>query len=358
MSADSRERSARAALDTVLDPELDEPITDLGFVRSVTVAPDGALTVHLRLPTSFCSPNFAYLMASDSKDALTALPWTRDVVVLLDDHHDSDLINRGLAADAGYRGTFGAEAEKDLEALRLTFRRKAHAAAMERALALVLRENPNLTEEDLHDVVLGDLPDAAASGALLRRRAALGLGVAPSEPVLVDEDGQRYQPGRSRSGCASPVRSGCRSTATPISAGACSAPGIRSPRPTSPRVRGDRACGEPVRTGSPCARGTPPPHRSAEGERLVKAVQVVGYGQNLRMAEVPAPEITGPYDVIVRIGGAGVCRTDIHILEGQWAQKSGWRCPTRSDTRTPAGSTRSAAPSPMSPRATRSSCTR
>ncbi|MFJ9082836.1 metal-sulfur cluster assembly factor [Streptomyces sp. NPDC102384] len=195
MLVDARERSARAALDTVLDPELDEPITDLGFVRSVTLTPDGALTVRLRLPTSFCSPNFAYLMASDSKDALTALPWTRDVVVLLDDHHDSDLINGGLAADAGYRGTFGAEAEKDLEALRLTFRRKAHVAATERALTRLLRENPDLTEEDLHDVVLGDLPDAPTSGALLRRREALGLGVAPSDPVLVDEEGRRVPPG-------------------------------------------------------------------------------------------------------------------------------------------------------------------
>jgi NAD+-dependent secondary alcohol dehydrogenase Adh1 len=59
----------------------------------------------------------------------------------------------------------------------------------------------------------------------------------------------------------------------------------------------------------------------------VKAVQVVGYGKNLEMAEVPAPEVTGPYDVIVRIGGAGVCRTDLHILEGQWAEKSGVELP-------------------------------
>ncbi|MGN9821494.1 metal-sulfur cluster assembly factor [Streptomyces sp. SD11] len=191
----AREDAARTALDAVFDPELDEPITDLGFVRSVTVAADGVLTVHLRLPTSFCSPNFAYLMASDAKDALTALPWARQVVVALDDHHDSDLINRGLAADAGYRGTFGAEAEKDLEELRSTFRRKAHTAAMERALALLLRADPDLTEEALHDVVLADLPDAAASAALIRRRAALGLGVAPSDPVLVDEEGRRYEPG-------------------------------------------------------------------------------------------------------------------------------------------------------------------
>jgi NAD+-dependent secondary alcohol dehydrogenase Adh1 len=59
----------------------------------------------------------------------------------------------------------------------------------------------------------------------------------------------------------------------------------------------------------------------------MKAVQVIGYGENLRMVAVPEPEVTGPYDVIVRIGGAGVCRTDIHILEGQWEQKSGVTLP-------------------------------
>ncbi|MET1075730.1 MAG: NAD(P)-dependent alcohol dehydrogenase [Umezawaea sp.] len=59
----------------------------------------------------------------------------------------------------------------------------------------------------------------------------------------------------------------------------------------------------------------------------MRAVQVIGYGEDLRMADVPAPEVTGPFDVIVRIGGAGVCRTDIHILEGQWAEKSGVTLP-------------------------------
>jgi NAD+-dependent secondary alcohol dehydrogenase Adh1 len=54
----------------------------------------------------------------------------------------------------------------------------------------------------------------------------------------------------------------------------------------------------------------------------MRAVQVVGYHEGLKMAEVPLPEVTGPFDVLVRIGGAGVCRTDLHILEGQWAEKS------------------------------------
>ena len=83
-SATSLRESAYAALGDVIDPELDEPVTDLGFVRSLEVygGPAGADgVVHLRLPTSFCAPNFAYLMASDAKDVLTSLPWTERVVV-------------------------------------------------------------------------------------------------------------------------------------------------------------------------------------------------------------------------------------------------------------------------------------
>ena len=59
----------------------------------------------------------------------------------------------------------------------------------------------------------------------------------------------------------------------------------------------------------------------------MRAVQVVGYHQNLEMSELPAPEPTAPFDVVVKIGGAGVCRTDLHILEGQWAEKSGVALP-------------------------------
>ncbi|HTW28744.1 MAG TPA: NAD(P)-dependent alcohol dehydrogenase [Acetobacteraceae bacterium] len=37
--------------------------------------------------------------------------------------------------------------------------------------------------------------------------------------------------------------------------------------------------------------------------------------------DVEDPRITRPTDVIVRIGGAGVCRTDLHIVEGIWRSK-------------------------------------
>ena len=59
----------------------------------------------------------------------------------------------------------------------------------------------------------------------------------------------------------------------------------------------------------------------------MRAVQVVGYHKNLEMTEIPVPDPVGPLDVVVKIGGAGVCRTDLHILEGQWAEKSGVQLP-------------------------------
>jgi NAD+-dependent secondary alcohol dehydrogenase Adh1 len=54
----------------------------------------------------------------------------------------------------------------------------------------------------------------------------------------------------------------------------------------------------------------------------MRAVQVVGYHTKLQLTDVPEPKVQGPLDVIVKIGGAGVCRTDLHILEGQWAEKT------------------------------------
>ncbi|MET1037417.1 MAG: iron-sulfur cluster assembly protein [Aeromicrobium sp.] len=188
-----RAADVRAALGTVIDPELDEPITDLGFIRSVAIG-DDSVVVHLRLPTSFCSPNFAYLMASDSKDALSALPWADRVVVELDDHHDSDIINRGLAADAGYRGTFRHEAEDSLDELRLIFRRKAHTAAMERCLTRLLRAQPDRPIESLATVTLADLVDDDATAALRRRRDAIGLPAAPDALVMVDHAGRGHAP--------------------------------------------------------------------------------------------------------------------------------------------------------------------
>src|SRR5258708_12296079 len=59
----------------------------------------------------------------------------------------------------------------------------------------------------------------------------------------------------------------------------------------------------------------------------MKAVRLQHYEEQPKIDQVREPKITGPLDVIVRIGGAGLCRTDLHIIEGQWAEKSGVTLP-------------------------------
>jgi len=59
----------------------------------------------------------------------------------------------------------------------------------------------------------------------------------------------------------------------------------------------------------------------------MKAVRLHKYHERPTVEQVPEPTISDPHDVIVKIGGAGLCRTDLHIYEGQWAEKSGVELP-------------------------------
>ncbi|EWM11437.1 NAD(P)-dependent alcohol dehydrogenase [Kutzneria sp. 744] len=59
----------------------------------------------------------------------------------------------------------------------------------------------------------------------------------------------------------------------------------------------------------------------------MKAVRLHSYHKQPVVEEVPEPRARDPFDVVVRIGGAGVCRTDLHIIEEQWAEKSGVTLP-------------------------------
>ena len=59
----------------------------------------------------------------------------------------------------------------------------------------------------------------------------------------------------------------------------------------------------------------------------MKAARLHAYHEPLKLDEVDEPKVTGPLDVVVRIGAAGLCRTDLHIQEGQWAEKSEVKLP-------------------------------
>jgi NAD+-dependent secondary alcohol dehydrogenase Adh1 len=59
----------------------------------------------------------------------------------------------------------------------------------------------------------------------------------------------------------------------------------------------------------------------------MKAARLHSYHEALKLDSIDEPKLDGPFDVIVRIGAAGLCRTDLHIQEGQWAEKSGVSLP-------------------------------
>jgi metal-sulfur cluster biosynthetic enzyme len=184
IATDAPAGAVLAALGTVRDPELDEPITTLGFVASCTVSPEGQAQVRLRLPTYFCAPNFAFLMVADAYDAVTAVPGVRSAEVLLDDHFASDAINAGVAARAGFAASFDGEATDELDELRAAFLRKAVLAGTDlvcRPLAAAGAAPPELAA-----LTLGDVPASPELARLRDRRADLGLPADDAAPLLID----------------------------------------------------------------------------------------------------------------------------------------------------------------------------
>src|SRR5947209_10488994 len=100
------------AIADVLDPELDEPLVKLGFIDRVQVeGPD--VTVVFKLPTYWCSPNFAYLMAGDLRARLRALPGIRTARVQLLDHCAEDEITAGINRGQSFAATFVGEVSED-----------------------------------------------------------------------------------------------------------------------------------------------------------------------------------------------------------------------------------------------------
>ena len=173
-----------AALGTVRDPELDEPVTSLGFVASCTVSADGVADVHLRLPTYFCAPNFAFLMVADAYEAVSAVPGVRQATIVLEDHFASDAINGGVAARAGFASSFEGLADGELDNLRIDFIRKAVLAGTDRVCRPMMATGSS--GEDLAGLTLGQVPPSPDLERLRERRAELGLPSGDDSPLLID----------------------------------------------------------------------------------------------------------------------------------------------------------------------------
>lgn len=193
---ESRQGELWRHLAQVNDPELDEPVTDMGFIERAYIAENGDVEVDFRLPTYWCSPNFAFLMLEDIRVALEALSWSPRFRIALHDHMFADEVNQGVASGKGFAEIFGSLAENtDLEPLREKFRRKAFQRRQE-AVILFLR-GTSATDSTIVNATLADL-DARAldagdlAGPILRYREALLTrwpALSPHDLAIMDWDG-------------------------------------------------------------------------------------------------------------------------------------------------------------------------
>jgi metal-sulfur cluster biosynthetic enzyme len=192
-------REAWRVVATVNDPELDEPVTEMGFVERIEIASDGSIELDFRLPTYWCSPNFAFLMLEGVREALESLSWRPGFRITLHDHLFADEVNNGVASGKRFDEIFEAlSSERDLSGLRETFRKKAFQKRQEAAL-IGLREAGwaddgilALNWRTLKEVIVG--PELAVH--LARYREVLRTHFPNSDagsPAFVSLDGRPVQ---------------------------------------------------------------------------------------------------------------------------------------------------------------------
>ena len=194
----SRQGELWRRLEGVNDPELDEPVTDMGFIERAEIAADGSVDVGFRLPTYWCSPNFAFLMLDDVKSALEALSWKPEFRITLHDHMFAEEVNRGIAEGISFAEIFHALSdEADLSDLREKFREKAFKRRQEatildlKGLGIADSEIVRMTLAMFDKIVFGD---AEARKRKDRYRQALVLrwpAFGQRDAVVIDYYGNR-----------------------------------------------------------------------------------------------------------------------------------------------------------------------
>jgi metal-sulfur cluster biosynthetic enzyme len=174
----------------VLDPELDESILSLGFVRSISLR-DLHATVTLQLPTSWCAINFTFIMAEDVRSALLAVDGIERVTVLVGDHASADEIEGAVNGGTPFASAFRGEAGQGIAALRTLFMRKGFL--MRQEVVLRALRAAGLSAAAIESLSVGDDLEqfGLTEGArpYLERLVELGLDGSSDAPLIVDPDG-------------------------------------------------------------------------------------------------------------------------------------------------------------------------
>lgn len=183
-------------INLVYDPELDKSVVEMNFIEKVKV--QGAkVSVVMRLPTYWCSPNFAFIMAEDIRDRVMEIPWVKKVMVNLKDHSASDEINKGVSEGKSFSEVFTHMASGDLNEVRKKFRIKSFIARQEKLLRDLInfgmdKEMLNLTIKELESHKA--IEDRAVLDRYLTLSLELGLSSHPNDLAFKKHTGERINP--------------------------------------------------------------------------------------------------------------------------------------------------------------------
>ncbi|SNR55999.1 iron-sulfur cluster assembly protein [Halorubrum vacuolatum] len=163
----------RARLDRVTDPELDESILELGYVDAIEIN-ERTATLRFTLPTAWCSPAFAWMMAVDARDELESLPEIDQATIELRDHMHEQEINEGVNDRLPFADAF-PDADGEVRSVRATLDDKARLSrqyvAVERLLAA------GLSAEQITALTPADLRfDRDVDPRMEGARAAIAVG--------------------------------------------------------------------------------------------------------------------------------------------------------------------------------------
>lgn len=201
----------RERLDRVDDPELDRSIVELEYVDRIDVD-DGAVTVEFVLPTAWCSPAFAWMMATGIRDEVRTLAGVSSVTVRLSDHMHGEEITTGVNRGLSFESVF-EDADDGVEDVRRKLDEKARFARQHRAIralresGLDPRQIATLTRGDVDFEFSSDLAAVSVrDGALtvtvsreplteyLAKVRETGLVTDETDRLFADRDGDPLEP--------------------------------------------------------------------------------------------------------------------------------------------------------------------
>ncbi|MFC6836114.1 metal-sulfur cluster assembly factor [Halomarina ordinaria] len=167
-------------LKRVTDPELDRSIVDLEYVERIEVDLPRVF-VRFALPTAWCSPAFAWMMASDVREEVEELPGVGRVEVELVDHMHGEEITEGVNAGDPFESVF-EDATEGVAAVRATLDAKARLARQYDAVEAL--SEAGLAPEQIADLRREDVTlDADADRAAVAVRDGALTVFAPREPL-------------------------------------------------------------------------------------------------------------------------------------------------------------------------------